>query len=198
MTAALLLSGGMDSTALAYWMRPQVAITIAYGQRCAAGEIDAASAVCAQLGIKHEVIHVDCSTLGSGDLSDRPALSIAPVTEWWPFRNQLLITLAAMRALEHGISEVMIGSVRNDAAHCDGRAEFFAALSRVMEQQEGALRVSAPAIQLTSTELVRASKIPMSLLAWAHSCHVADFACGRCRGCNKHSETMSELGPEYE
>ena len=109
MTAALLLSGGMDSTALAYWMRPQVAITIAYGQLCAAGEIDAASAVCAQLGIKHEVIRVDCSALGSGDLSDRPALAIAPVSEWWPFRNQLLITLAGMRALEYGLSDVMIG-----------------------------------------------------------------------------------------
>lgn len=195
MTAALLLSGGMDSTALAYWMRPQVAITVAYGQRCAAGEIDAASAVCAQLGIKHEVIRVDCSALGSGDLSDRPALAIAPVSEWWPFRNQLLITLAGMRALDYGLTDVMIGSVQNDGAHCDGRGEFFAALSRVMELQEGGVRVAAPAIHLTSLELIRASKIPMSLLAWAHSCHVADFACGRCRGCNKHDETMRDLEP---
>ena len=32
---ALLLSGGMDSIALAFWKRPEIAITIDYGQRAA-------------------------------------------------------------------------------------------------------------------------------------------------------------------
>ncbi len=30
---AILLSGGMDSIALAYWKRPELAITINYGQK---------------------------------------------------------------------------------------------------------------------------------------------------------------------
>jgi len=30
---AILLSGGLDSIALAYWLRPQIAVTIDYGQR---------------------------------------------------------------------------------------------------------------------------------------------------------------------
>ncbi len=192
--SAILLSGGMDSTALTYWTLPELAITIDYGQKCAQGEIDAASAVCRELGVRHEIIHANCSELGSGDLSLRTPLAIAPVSEWWPFRNQLLITLAAIRALEYGIEELMIGSVRSDSTHRDGTPEFFAAISATMEYQEGGLRVIAPAVHLTAGELIRASSIPMSILAWAHSCHVANFACGRCRGCNKHYETTLEIG----
>ena len=41
MTAALLLSGGMDSVAIAYWKRPRYGITINYGQEPAEGEIRA-------------------------------------------------------------------------------------------------------------------------------------------------------------
>lgn len=36
---AILLSGGMDSIALAYWKRPEIAITIDYGQKPAAAEV---------------------------------------------------------------------------------------------------------------------------------------------------------------
>ena len=35
----MLLSGGMDSIAVAYWRRPSLAITIDYGQVPAAGEL---------------------------------------------------------------------------------------------------------------------------------------------------------------
>ena len=42
----LLLSGGMDSTSIAWWKRPDVAISVDYGQRAAAAELEAAGAVC--------------------------------------------------------------------------------------------------------------------------------------------------------
>jgi 7-cyano-7-deazaguanine synthase len=42
MDTGLLLSGGMDSVALAYWLRPDVAFTIDYGQLSAEGELRSA------------------------------------------------------------------------------------------------------------------------------------------------------------
>lgn len=45
MTTALLLSGGMDSVSIAWWLRPDVALTIDYGQKPAEAEIDAAGQV---------------------------------------------------------------------------------------------------------------------------------------------------------
>jgi 7-cyano-7-deazaguanine synthase len=191
---ALLLSGGTDSIALAYWRRPGIAITLDYGQKPAQAEIDAAGAVCAALDIEHDVVKVDCGSIGSGDLVGTAPLEIAPASEWWPYRNQLLVTLAGARLAGRGVSALLLGTVASDAVHADGTEPFVKALSHLMELQEGHLRVEAPAIRLSSAALVRQSAVPIEVLAWAHSCHVANFACGFCRGCAKHFETMKELG----
>ena len=196
MNTAILLSGGMDSIALAYWKRPELAITIDYGQASAAGEIRASQQICQELGIVHDVISVDCHKLGSGDLAQSSPLSIAPVPEWWPFRNQLLITLASMRAVTLGIKDLLFGAVQTDGCHVDGQKHFFDNIDRLVNSQEGEVRICAPAISMTTAELVVKSGIDMILLSWAHSCHVAEYACGRCRGCNKHRQVMMELGHE--
>jgi len=193
MKTALLLSGGMDSIAIAYWKRPDVAFTIDYGQLSARGEIYASESVCHSLEIPHQVINVDCSSLGSGDLAGTTPAKLAPVSEWWPFRNQLLLTLAGMRAVSLSVSTLLFGSVRTDVAHADGRQEFFEKMDHVFSLQEGSLRINAPAIHLTTVELIKTSGVPLSLLGWAHSCHVFDFACGNCRGCFKYLGVMKEL-----
>ena len=191
---AVLLSGGMDSVALAYWRRPPLAITIAYGQLPAPGELRAAQAVAHELRMHHEIVEVDLSLLGSGDMAGRRPLDVAPMPEWWPFRNQMLITLAAMRGVAVGVTDLLIGTVKSDSSHADGRGDFIAAMDRALKLQEGRLRLEAPAMDLTTPELIRKSKTPMEILAWAHSCHVADHACGVCRGCHKHYETYEALG----
>lgn len=193
MKRAILLSGGIDSIALTNWKRPELAFTIDYGQSSAAGEIRAATKAAEVLGIIHEVISIDCSALGSGDLLNRPASSIAPASEWWPFRNQMLVTFAAMRGSALGVVEIMVGSVAGDAFHSDGTAEFYRQLDTVVSLQEGQIRVTAPALEMSSYDLIVKSNTPLSLLSWAHSCHRAEFACGQCRGCNKHREVMTQL-----
>ena len=64
----LLLSGGMDSYGVAYKEKPDIAVTIDYGQKPADAEVRAAKILTERIGIKHEVISVDLSSLGSGDL----------------------------------------------------------------------------------------------------------------------------------
>jgi 7-cyano-7-deazaguanine synthase len=191
--SGVLLSGGMDSIALTWWKRPQIAFTIDYGQVCAAGEIRAASAVAQRLGLQHEVIAVDCRAVGSGDLAGTTPLEAAPVQEWWPFRNQLLVTIAAMRAIELGIRNLLFGAVASDATHTDGTAAFFEKLNELLSLQEGKLEVKAPATGLTSVELIRTSGVPQGLLGWAHSCHRSEYACGTCRGCAKHLSVTAQL-----
>lgn len=194
MKVALLLSGGMDSIAIAYWKRPAIAVTIDYGQRPAAGEVRASGAVAEALGIEHHLVSADLSALGSGDMAETGALDIAPLSEWWPFRNQMLVTLAAMRTIALGVERLLIGTLKTDGRHADGRPEFIQAMNAVQRLQEGEMMLEAPAIELTAAELIRTSGVPMDVLAWAHSCHVADYACGMCRGCRKHYETLQELG----
>jgi 7-cyano-7-deazaguanine synthase len=191
---ALLLSGGMDSTALAWAIRPELAITIDYGQLAAAGELRAAESVCEALGVRRRVLRVNCQELGSGDMAGTEASVVSPVSEWWPFRNQLLITLAAGVALKEGVTSLVLGVVASDGCHADGRLEFFENMRRVLRGQEGGLELEVPAICESTAALCRRVDVPFEILAWAHSCHVSEYACGICRGCKKHRETMRELG----
>ena len=191
---ALLLSGGMDSISIAWWKRPSLAIFVDYGQLPAKAEEAASRAAAEAIGLKYEVVRADCSALGSGDLAGQPAADVAPVPEWWPFRNQLILTIAGTLALRAGEDELMIGALRTDGEHADGRAEFIDLISRLMAMQEGGLRVSAPAIALSAPELVMVSATPKSVLGWAHSCHKSNLACGQCRGCVKHYKTWEALG----
>lgn len=146
------------------------------------------------LEIRHLARTIGTADLGSGDLAERAPVSIAPATEWWPFRNQLLLTVAGMVAVDLGVSTLIVGCVASDAFHRDGTSDFIDAMSRCMSIQEGNIEITAPAIELTSAELVRRSGIPASLLMWSHSCHVANYARGSCRGCLKHLDVIHLAG----
>ena len=93
MKTGILLSGGMDSIAICFWRRPQVAFTFDYGQKAARGEFRAAKAVAETLEIEHHCISVDLRALGSGDMAGGAALSIAAVPEWGLFEIKCSLRL---------------------------------------------------------------------------------------------------------
>jgi len=192
---ALLLSGGMDSSALAFLTRPELAIAIDYGQLGASAELESATRIAAHLAMPLEFVHLNARELGGGVMAAQTPRQSAPCPEWWPYRNQFLITVAAMRAFALGSRELLFGAVATDGeAHSDGRGEFFARLSDLLAFQEGQLRVSVPAIAMTTVQLVRESGIRLDLLVATHSCHIGDNACGQCRGCWKREEVLHALG----
>lgn len=194
MSVALLLSGGMDSTAIAAWKKPDIAFTIDYGQVAALGEIRAASQIARELGIYHEVLSIDARFLGSGDMAGEAPSNVAPVSEWWPFRNQFLVTIAAMRGIALNVNTILMGSVSTDRIHSDGSHEFYKALATLVFLQEGNIQITAPGLEMSTSELVRKSSLKNSVLFWTHSCHKSQFSCGRCRGCMKRQSVLEELG----
>jgi len=190
---ALLFSGGIDSTAIAVWQRPDVLVTIDYGQKPAAGELRAASALSERMTLRHEIIRVDCSSLGQGHLVGREASPLGAAPEWWPYRNQMLVTLCAMRLVPEGLQEIMIGTVAGDDVHHDGRAGFVDALNVLLGVQEGGVKLIAPAIAMRSEDLITHVPETVEHLPWTFSCHVSDQACGQCRGCNKHRAVIKHF-----
>lgn len=108
----------------------------------------------------------------------------------------MLVTIAAMECIRHGIRVLEIGALRTDGFHVDGRPEFVKALSELLCMQEGGLELAAPAAAYSAEELIAVSGVPMDVLAWSHSCHKSDYACGHCRGCEKHYRTMKAIGVE--
>lgn len=197
MKRAILLSGGLDSIALAYLSRPSIGVTINYGQNAADAELAASSMICDKLDMEHLIVEVDCRSLGSGDLVGEHRVSVAPESDWWPYRNQLLVTLAAMKVIQYGVDELMLGTVKSDSYHVDGTPDFYRKISSLMSMQEGWINVTAPAINWTTEQLIEASKVPLGLLAWGHSCHKSNLPCGQCRGCNKYSQIMTGIEIDF-
>lgn len=193
MTTALLLSGGMDSIAIAYWKKPDFAFTIDYEQLAASREVDISKQICDEIGIKHHILKIDLKALGSGDLLGMSADKHAPASDWWPYRNQMLITLAAMYGIKLGVNEILIGSVKSDEYHIDGSKAFIDSMNHVLSLQEGHIRLTAPAIDMTTVELILTHNIPIELLGWAYSCHKGNHACRQCRGCYKYFNVWNEL-----
>jgi 7-cyano-7-deazaguanine synthase len=192
----VLLSGGMDSAALAYWRTPAITLFIDYGQRPRDAEQRAAAAIAAELDLRHAAITVDASRLGMGLLSGDED-SGGPSPEWWPYRNQMLTTLAAAWAVKTGHTghRLVLGTVAGDGArHLDGTANFYRTLDALLQAQEGDMRVHAPAIEMEAIQLIRDSGVPPSVLAWSHSCHRADIPCLDCPGCFKHAQIREQLG----
>jgi len=190
----LLFSGGLDSTSLLFWKRPKIAFFIDYGQKSAQGEFRAVKKISKDLNVQVEQIKINCKKIGTGDLAGTSQLDLAPTIEWWPFRNQLIITLASMKAIQLGIKTLLVGSVKTDKNYKDGTRKFYSLINSLMEYQEGKILIKAPAINLTTIELIKKSKIPISILAWAHSCTNNNFSCGQCLSCKKHINIMRELG----
>lgn len=186
----VLLSGGMDSAALVYWSRPDLALTVDYGQLAAEGEIRAAKAICTELSISHEVVTTDTRRLGGGTMAGAGVSSATP--EWWPFRNQLLLTLGVMR-MGAAPGELLIGTVASDKVHSDGRTEFLQSFNALLSAQQANITVLAPAIEMSSVELIEKSLVPEGILGWTLSCHTGPVGCGECRGCYKHVETRALL-----
>lgn len=197
MSRLLLLSGGLDSTAVAAMVRPEHCIHIDYGQTPEDAELRAAAQVAADLGLPFTSLGVPASPVGAGLMKAEPADGILPADaspEWWPFRNQLLITLAAAWGVQRGFEVVIIGTVASDAArHADGTRTFLTRIDGLLSIQEGHLRVEAPAADMSSAELITTSGVTDAVLGWTHSCHRANFPCGACPGCVKRQEVLKEL-----
>ena len=190
----MLLSGGLDSTAVAALERPELCVFVDYGQVSADAERTSSEKIARELGLSYLALGADCSALGSGDLAGKPSLGLSPSREWWPFRNQLVGTLAAIRVIELGISELHFGTVSSDHFHADGTADFFSRFSALLSMQEGGLRVAAPYIDLSTEQLVRLSNVSDSVLGWSFSCHTGLYPCGICRGCAKRAAVLKNLG----
>lgn len=193
----LLLSGGVDSTTLAFDLRPELAVTVDYGQVAAESEIAASKVICAELGIQHKVISIDCSCISLGDMSIYGRKSSRSInSEWWPFRNQLLVTFAAAAVVELENVQLIIGSVKNDSVHRDGTKLFIDTMNKLLNLQEGSISLKAPALSKTSEELINEVRPPASLIGWTFSCHRGNLACGECRGCIKRRIALINTGAQ--
>jgi 7-cyano-7-deazaguanine synthase len=178
----LLLSGGVASAAVAAWRRPERCLFVDYGQEPASSARSASLAIASYLGLHWAELVFDSTALErSGGSSVR-----------WPYRNQLLITLAAAWAQPREERLILVGSVREeDDFRPDASHLFFRRLDQLLRVQPGGLRLGVPALGMSMAELVGVSGIGPELLDVTYGCEVAAAPCGRCRGCRTRDALLA-------
>ena len=188
----MLLSGGLDSAAVAALERPERALFVDYGQVSAEAERKAAKAVAHHLDLDLDELDIDLDSVGSGLLAGSGQPEAAPTSEWYPFRNQQLATIAAAHALKRGLGAAVLGTVAGDGdRHADSTPGFVSTLDMLVRRQEGGVRVLAPHINALPHELLELSGLPEEVINQTHSCHVGNLACGECPGCLRRTKVLA-------
>lgn len=204
--AAVLLSGGLDSTVAMYWaarrMDVVLAVTVDYGQRHSI-EIARAARIAEGAGVPHEIVHA--RGLFAGGLSEPGAAAADAVV---PFRNLAALSIAAARGERVGFDCIVAGFCKDDAADFpDCRPRFIGAAAEALSASSGRqIRIRAPLIGQSKAMTVKlASDMPDCWEALGHTwtCYAPDVysmpfgepaPCGRCASCVLRREAFEAAG----
>lgn len=218
-TAVALLSAGLDSTvalALAIERAPVVlALTIDYGQRAAAREVERAAELSRWFCVRHEVVKLDffARLPSAGALLDRNVALPRPdratidrggaaVVEsadrvWVPNRNGVFVEVAAAFAEAVGATRVVVGFNREEAATFpDNSLEYLQALDAALRfSTRGRVRVDAPTGALDKTAILASAqsrKLPIDRL-WP--CYEGGAVpCATCESCQRFLRAAAQVG----
>jgi 7-cyano-7-deazaguanine synthase len=205
--ALLLASGGLDSTTLAFHLLDQGTVDITplfvnYGHHCAATELSTAQAVLPkQLVNRLAVLDVSGIYLGSSSrLIREPNLwsdSVSHDDLYLPYRNLMLITVAAAYAQAHGRSVVYAAFINsNHALELDCSAKFFSELHGLLSNY-GSVEIKMPFKEMTKTEVARralALNVPIGI---TFSCQAqSEVPCGACPNCVDRLDALRAVADE--
>ncbi len=198
--AVVLLSGGMDScvtTAVARQSHAVALLHVSYGQRTESRERRAFLEIARHYRVERTLTaRLDhLKEIGGSALTDprrdavsarRPGSSV-PDT-YVPFRNTHLLAVAVSWAEVLGARRIFIGAVEEDSSgYPDCRAEYYDAFNRLVRagtRPETDLRVEAPLIHMSKSEIVQEGIRLQAPFHLTWSCYTEDeIACGRCESC---------------
>jgi len=212
MKAVCLLSGGMDSSTLAYLAKCEgydiYALHLNYGQRTEEKERACAKKIAELLGAQ-DFVEVDVgyfALFGASSLTD-PAIAVEgfdparvhiPNT-YVPFRNANLLAIATSYAESKNADAIFIGVQSLDySGYPDCRPQFIDAFQKVIDlgtKDTTHIALNTPFITMTKTEILRlglALGVPYN---YTWSCYRnQDKACGTCGSCHFRKEAFAHAG----
>lgn len=211
--AVLILSGGMDSTVLAYelvsFTADVHAISFDYGQRHKK-ELEYAAATAKRLGFQHDVVDLSgvarllaqsgSSLVSTTDVPEGHYAQDSMKATVVPNRNMMMLSIAAAVAVAEERETVSIGVHAGDHfIYPDCRPEFIqAAHTAVRTGNEGfgasgGTRVVAPYLSCTKADIAYAGFLVGMPFQTTWSCYKGgDFHCGRCGTCVERLEAIDE------
>ena len=212
MKAVCLLSGGMDSSTLAYVAKSRgynlLALHLNYGQRTERKELACARKIADLLNAEAFVeINLDYFTrFGMSSLTDEklvveeydPYRMQVPNT-YVPFRNANLLSIATSFAEAQRADAIFIGVQSLDySGYPDCRPQFIEAFQKVIDlgtKDTTKITLFAPFITMTKTDILKEGVKLGVPYEHTWSCYRNEGrACGTCGSCHFRKEAFASIG----
>jgi len=201
----IILSGGPDSSTVAYWAKKQgyklYAITYKYGQ-IAMNEVKYAERIAKRLGVPIKII--DLSSLkkifnGVTSLCDEkiPMTSSFSHPIIVPFRNAIFLSIAVAYAVSIGVTKIFYGAQGSDEQfYHDCRKEFYKSFEIAAKLGTGRdITIEAPFSSIPKSAIIKLGSelgVPFDL-TW--SCYLnGPKHCGKCESCINRRNAFREAG----
>lgn len=209
--AVVVLSGGLDSSTLAYHLDnlgySLICISFNYGQKHIK-ELESASIIAKKLNAAHHVVSLDfmrqylqSSSLVNQNIDNpkeeyqRDNMLVTVV----PNRNTMMLSLAWTIACANRAELLAFGPHKGDNyVYADCRPEYFQAMNIALrlgtiDSRKNELELAAPFINMTKTEIIKRGhelKVPFEL-TW--SCYDGgEIHCGACGTCIQRRQAFIE------
>ena len=205
----IIVSGGMDSVTLLYDYKDRIALGVSfdYGSNHNAKEIPFARWHCEQLGIEHITIDLafmpkyfksslleGADAIPEGHYADENMKSTVV-----PFRNGIMLSIAAGIAESRGLKYVMMANHGGDhTIYPDCRAEFVEAMSEATKAGTfPGIEILAPYTDITKADIAMRGKALGIDYSKTWSCYKGgDVHCGKCGTCVERKEALRDAGIE--
>ena len=199
----------MDSITMLYEYKERIALGISfdYDSNHNAREIPFAAMHCERLGIKHIVINLGfmhqyfkssllegAEAIPEGNYDDENMKSTVV-----PFRNGIMLSIAAGVAESNGLKYVMMANHGGDhTIYPDCRPEFVSAMSEATRLGTyPGIEVLAPYTGITKSDIARHGKALGIDYAETWSCYKGgEHHCGKCGTCRERIEALADAGIE--
>lgn len=203
----IVLSGGMDSVTLMHEYKASIAlaVTFDYGSNHNAREIECARRQCELLGIPHIVIPLNfmgryfessllqgADAIPDGHYDDENMKSTVV-----PFRNGIMLAVAAGLAESRGLDTIMLANHGGDhAIYPDCRPEFVDAMGAAIAAGTYAgVKLLCPYTSLTKNDICRRGVELGVDYRHTYSCYRGgETHCGTCGTCTERHEALAAAG----
>lgn len=207
--SVIIVSGGMDSITLLYDKKEEIAlaVTFDYGSNHNAKEITWAKVHCERLKIKHIVIKLNfmhkyftssllegADAIPEGHYADENMKSTVV-----PFRNGIMLSIAAGIAESNGLKKVLIANHGGDhTIYPDCRPAFIKAMNEATENGTYVnVSICAPYTNITKADIARIGKRLGIDYSETWSCYKGgEKHCGKCGTCIERKEALALAGIE--
>lgn len=205
----------MDSVTMLYEYRDRIAmaVTFYYGSKHNEREIAFAKLHCQRLGIAHIVIPLgfmqqyfkSSLLIGGEEIPEGHYEDDNMRSTVVPFRNGIMLSIAAGLAESNGLKHVMLANHSGDhAIYPDCRPRFVDAMSSAIANGTyDGVTILAPYTDITKTDIARRGAAASIDYSETWSCYKGgEKHCGKCGTCTERKEALRDAGiddtTEYE